>query len=125
MKQRRIERINSLLIEVVSEVINKDVKHPDVHELTSVAKADVSADLHYAKIYISVIGTDEDKKKTLAALESAAGFIAVNSSKKVVLHHFPQLTFKLDTSADEHMNIEKILEEIEEEKSSRSQNDED
>ena len=116
MKTRRQEKLNSLLKEVLSDVIRKSVRNPDVSTLTSVIEVDISKDLHHAKAYVSVIGTEAEKKKTLAALQSAAGFIAVLASKMVVMHHFPQLTFKLDTSADKLMRIDEILIEIEKNK---------
>jgi len=111
MKQRT-DRLNSLLKEVISEVIRRDVRNPHVNELVTVTRVDITKDLHYAKVYISVIGNEEAKKNTLNALESAAGFIAVNSSKKVVMRYFPTLTFKLDDAVDKHMRIESILNEI-------------
>lgn len=109
MKKRRLERLNSNLKEVISEVITKDVKDPGVNELITVTAVDISADLRHAKVFISIIAPQEEKEKTIQALETAAGFIAVHASKKVVMRYFPQLTFRLDTSVDEHMHIEEIL----------------
>jgi len=118
---RRTDRLNSLLKEVITEVIRKDVKNPQVCELSTITRVDISRDLHHAKVYVSIIGTDEQKILTLEALESAAGFIAVKSSKKVVMHHFPELTFRLDNSVDKHIKIQKLLAEIQEERRSRSE----
>src|ERR1700720_1746150 len=98
MPKQRTDRLNSLLKEVISEVIRKDVRNPHVNELVTVTRVDITKDLHYAKVYISVIGDEQAKAETIAALTSAAGFIAVNSSKKVVMRYFPELTFKLDDS---------------------------
>ncbi len=86
---------------------------------------DISADLRHAKVFISIIAPQEEKEKTIQALETAAGFIAVHASKKVVMRYFPQLTFRLDTSVDEHMHIEEILKEIHEEETSRKVNNDD
>ncbi len=86
-------------------------------------RVDVSKDLRHAKVYISVIGTDLEKKHTLDALQSAAGFIAITSSKKVVLRFFPALRFVLDDSVDKHMRIEELLKEIHTEEKSRQKND--
>lgn len=119
MKHQRLERLGSLMTEVISEVISQEVRNPNVAHFVSVTRVEVTADLHYAKVYISVIGTDEEKKKTIEALQQAAGFIAISASKKMVIRYFPALTFKLDTSVDEHLKIEKILEEIEKERQSR------
>lgn len=112
MAIQRTDRLNSLLKEVISEVIRREVRNPHVNELLTVTRVDITKDLHYAKVYISVIGSKEEKANTLNALQSAAGFIAVNSSKKVTMRYFPALTFKLDDAVDKHMRIEELLGEI-------------
>jgi ribosome-binding factor A len=121
VKKNRLARVNSLLREVISEVIQKEVKNPHVTTFVSVTEVDTSADLHHAKVSISLLCSDEEKAKVLAALNSAAGFIAVNAAKKVQIRYFPTLTFKLDTSLEEHMRIQKILGEIEDERKSREE----
>lgn len=119
MKKNRLSRINSLLKEVLFEVIQKEVRNPHVNTFVTVTQVETSPDLHHAKVYISILGTDLEKEKVLAALQTAAGFIAVNAAKKVELRYFPNLTFKLDKSADDYMKIQKILTDIEKERLSR------
>ncbi len=120
MKPQRLSRVNSLLKEVIYEVIHEDVRNPHINTFVTVTKVETTSDLHHAKVYISMIATDAEKEKILHALESAAGFIAVQASKKVKLRYFPQITFRIDHSVDEHMRIEKILGEIEDKRKSRS-----
>lgn len=119
MKKQRIQRINSLLKEVIFDVIQKQVHNPHVTLFVSVTNVDTSEDLYHAKVYVSLIGTDPEKEKVLTALQSAAGFIAVNASKQVSLRHFPTLTFYLDRAAEDHFKIEKILFDIEKERLAR------
>lgn len=119
MAVKRTDRLNSLLKEVISEVIKRDVRNPHVTELVTVTRVQISKDLHYAKVFISVIGTEQEKAQTIDALQSAAGFIAVNASQKVVMRYFPELTFKLDDSVDKHMRIEELLGKITKERESR------
>ncbi len=120
MAAERTDRLNSLLKEVISEVIKRDVRNPHVTELVTITSVRISKDLHYAKVYVSVIGTEQDKKMTIDALNSASGFIAVNSSHKVTMRYFPNLTFILDDSVDKHMRIEELLHKISKEKESRN-----
>lgn len=124
MKKNRLARVNSLLKEVIFEVIQKEVRNPHVNTFVSVLSVDTSADLHHAKVSISIIGTDAEKAKVLEALQTAAGFIAVHASKKVQLRYFPNLIFKIDNSLDQHMKIQKILTDIEKERLSRPPHDE-
>jgi ribosome-binding factor A len=119
MKKNRLERVNSLLKEIIFEVIHREVKNPHVTTFITVTKVDTSADLHHAKVYVNLIATDAEKEKILEALQSAAGFIAVHSAKKAQLRYFPNLIFKLDTSLDEQLRIHKILTDIETERLAR------
>jgi ribosome-binding factor A len=121
--KRRTDRLNSLLKEVISEVIRKEVRNPHVAELVTVTRVQISKDLRYAKVYISIMGSEQQKTETMEALRSAAGFIAVHSSEKVVMRYFPDLTFILDDSIEKHMRVEQILSHISKERESRPQND--
>ncbi|BBI18326.1 MULTISPECIES: 30S ribosome-binding factor RbfA [unclassified Neochlamydia] len=119
MAKQRTDRLNSLLKEVISDVIRKDVRNPHVNELMTVTRVEITKDLHHAKVFVSVIGNQEEKDQTIHALETAAGFVAVTASKKVVMRYFPELHFKLDDSVDKHMRIEQLLEKISSERESR------
>ena len=119
MAIKRTDRLNSLLKEVISDIIRVHVRNPHVNELLTITSVDVTKDLHHAKVYVSVIGSEEQKAKTLDALQSAAGFIAVNASKQVVMRYFPALTFKLDNSVEKHARIEDLLGKIKEERNAR------
>lgn len=121
MAKKRTARLNSLLKEVISDVIRKDTRNPHINSLLTVTRVEITPDLHYAKVYVSVIGNESDKKQTIDALQNAAGFIAVTASKQVVMRYFPQLTFKLDDSVDQHMRIEKLLQEIGSERQAREE----
>ncbi len=119
MAKKRTARLNSLLKEVISDVIRKDARNPHINSLMTITHVEITSDLHYAKVFVSVIGTEAQKLETLDALNSAAGFIAVNASKQVVMRYFPQLTFKLDDSIDKQMRVEMLLQEIGKEQQSR------
>jgi len=120
MKNKRILRLNSLLREVISEVIHENVKNPNIApQFISVVSVDITKDLKNAKVLISVIGSQKEKTNTIEALNQAAKFISIQSAKKVVIKNFPSLKFELDTSLENLMKLEKILSEINEEKEKR------
>ncbi len=119
MVKNRIVRLNSLLREVISEVIHKDVRNPHVNKFVTVTSVDITSDLQHAKVYISIIGTPLEKEETIKALQSGAGFIAILSSKKVVMRYFPALTFKLDASVEQQIRIDSLLGKIKEEQDTR------
>ena len=114
MASRRILKINSLLKEVISEVIKLHVRNPNVSELLTITQVDTTQDLYHAKVYVSIIGSEDEKQKTIEALQTASGYIGMVSSKRVVLRHFPTLTFKLDASVEHQMRIDAILKQIHE-----------
>ena len=113
MKPRRIEKINSLLKEVLSEVILHDLKHRGVPELITVTNVDTSNDLTSAKVYVSLIDSNPQKKEAMITmLQKMASYIALLASKKITIRYFPVLTFKIDDSMDKYMKIDSILKKI-------------
>jgi len=119
MKKQRLDRVNSLLKEVISEAIHKDVSNPHVTSFVTVTRVETSADLHRAKVFVSILAPANEKEKILSALQISSGFIAVTASKKVQLRYFPHLIFILDTAIDKYMKIENILQKVEKERLSR------
>lgn len=120
MKPRRTDRLNSLLKEVLSEVIHRDVKNPHLPHWITVTQVEITRDLRHAKVFVSVMGDQAAKQLALTTLKSAAGFIAVAASKKMVIRYFPALTFKLDESVDRQIRLETVLHEIHEEQETRA-----
>ncbi len=115
----RIDRLNSLLKEVIAEVVMREVRNPKVNTLVTIKKVEITRDLHHAKVYISLLGSDSEKQNTLKALQSAAGFISTQAAKKVTMRYFPQLTFHLDDTLDDEIRIHTLLEQIHDEQSKR------
>ncbi len=124
MAKKRVERLNSLLQEVLSDVIRKDVRDPRVAPIVSITRVSITADLQHAKVFISVIGTPKQKEDTVEALQSAAGFIALTASKQVVMRYFPELSFKLDDSVEEQIRLDALLHKIHEEQKTRQKDPE-
>jgi ribosome-binding factor A len=117
---KRVLRLNSLLKEVLSDVISKSIKDPRAAKFITITEVDISKDLRHAKVNISIIGTDQEKAQTIEILQSASRYIAAQAAKEVILRYFPELTFKLDTSADKFARIDTLLSQIDDERKSRS-----
>lgn len=112
MPKERVDRLNSLLREVLSEVIRRDFQNRDIPELITIMHVEITRDLHYAKVFVSVIGDEKIKKHAITRLQALSASIGVVASKKVVMRYFPALTFILDDGIDKHMRIEELLKEI-------------
>ncbi len=117
---KRTDRLNSLLKQVISEVVRKEVRNPHISTLLTITRVDITRDLHRAKVYVSLIGSEQERKKTVSELQKASGFISLMAAKKVVMRYFPYLTFILDTTVDKQMHIASLLKKIDEEKQSRN-----
>ncbi len=112
MDKRRLDRVNSLLLEVLSDVIAKEVKDPHLPGLITVTQVKTSPDLQYAKVYVSVIGDAQHKREAIKVLKRASGFIATRAAKEVQLRYFPSLSFFIDDTLDHQIHIEEILKQI-------------
>jgi len=111
---KRLNRLNSLLKEVISEVIHREVRDPRLHPLATITNVSISPDLKQARVYVSVLGTEEQRESTLKALRTASGFIALCASQKITIRFFPMLSFRLDTTVDEQMRVDALLTKIKE-----------
>lgn len=114
MAFNRVERIREEIKRELSSVI-RTIKDPRMSAMTSIVAADVTKDLKYAKIYVSVLGTDEEKKDTMEALKSATGYIKREIGSRLDLRCVPHPTFVLDNSIDYGMHINDLLHKIKKE----------
>ena len=104
--------INSEVMKTVSEIIRGEVKDPRDAPMTSVTDAEVTTDLKYATIYVSVLGDDEQSKKTLLGLKSSSGFIRKELARRLNLRNTPELRFVLDESLAYGMKMDKLIDEV-------------
>ena len=91
-------RINSEVQREMSSIIREDLKDPRIHPMTSVMAVEVTPDLKFAKIFVSVLGNDQEKEKTMEGLKKSASFARHQLAKRMNLRNTPELTFVLDTS---------------------------
>ena len=110
----RIVRISEEIKRALANILRDDIKDPRMPSFVTVMRVDVTRDLKYAKAYISVMGSDEDKKNCLAALKSATGHIRREIGRRVIIRAIPEITFIIDDSVDYGFKIDKLLNEIKE-----------
>jgi ribosome-binding factor A len=113
MSARRVLRLNSLLKEVISEVLRKDLHHViDSGDLLTITSVEITADLSYAKVFISLIGDMKAKERMVFDLNRISGQIAHIAMKKVRMRLFPKLSFFLDEGLEKQMRICDVLAEV-------------
>ncbi len=108
---RRQDRVGALIQRELSEIIQRSVKDPRVAFCT-VTQAEVSPDLKYVDVKVSVIGDEAQKDKTLAGLKSAAGFLRREIGNRLTLRYSPELRFAIDESADYLFKIDGLLKSV-------------
>ena len=103
-------RINGEVMKELSLIIRQEIKDPRIHMMTSVTSVEVAPDLKTCKAYISVMGSDEEKKDTIAGLRSAEGYVRRQLAKRLNLRNTPEIQFVLDQSIEYgvHMSLSLI-----------------
>ncbi|MCR5798149.1 30S ribosome-binding factor RbfA [Eubacterium xylanophilum] len=104
-------RINSEVQREISQIIREEIKDPRVNPLTSVVAAEVTTDLKYAKIYVSVFGDEEAKAKTMEGLNKSASFARGQLARRMNLRNTPELKFILDESIEYGVMMSKKIDE--------------
>jgi len=105
-------RVNDEILKETANIIRSELKDPRLSSMTSVTKVDTSSDLKYCKIYVSIMGDEEQKKGALEGLKNANGFIRRLIAERINLRNTPELKFILDDSMEYSMKINKLLKDI-------------
>jgi ribosome-binding factor A len=108
---RRTERLNDQLREEISDLLQRELRDPRIGGLVSITEVDVAPDLSHAKVFVSVLGTPEEKASTLAALHAAAGFVRRELRRRLTIRRMPELTFLPDDSMERGARILSLLDE--------------
>ncbi|MBQ7199790.1 MAG: 30S ribosome-binding factor RbfA [Eubacterium sp.] len=105
-------RINGEVQKEMSIIIRDELKDPRIAPMTSVTDAEVTTDLKYAKIYVSVFGDADTKEKTLQGLRSSASYARHLLAKRLNLRNTPELEYKLDESMEYGAAMSKRIDEV-------------
>jgi len=105
----RINRVSEEIKKEISSIIRNELKDPRLSTLISITGANVTKDLKYAKVYVSVLGDENEKKDSLTALKSAAGFIRREIGHRINMRYTPEILFELDTSIEHGAYINKLI----------------
>jgi ribosome-binding factor A len=108
MQGKRLERVNQLIKEEISAVLQRQIKDPRLGFVT-VTEVDTTADLKLARVYVSVLGPEDQWAKSFKALESARGFVWNWLRKHLDLRVTPQLAFRPDRSMEHAAHIQSLL----------------
>ena len=114
MVKHRSGRINEEIKREISDIIQNNIRDPRLSAMVSVTRVDVTKDLRYAKVFISIFGNENSKLESLNALKSSSGFIRREIGQRINLRYTPEILIELDNAIEHGMHINALLQEIKE-----------
>lgn len=112
MNEKRVNRISEEVKKIISELLYNGLKDPRISPMTSITRVEVTRDLRYAKIYVSILGNKEEKENSIEGLNSAKGFIRKEIGNKIDIRYIPEPIFILDESIEEGIRMSKLIEDV-------------
>ncbi|PYO56690.1 MAG: 30S ribosome-binding factor RbfA [Candidatus Rokuibacteriota bacterium] len=111
MQGKRLERVNQLIKEEISMLLQRELKDPRLGFVT-VTEVDVTTDLKHAKVYVSVLGSEEQWASSFQALQSARGFVWNWLRRHLDLRATPEIAFRPDRSMEHAAHIQALLADL-------------
>ncbi len=110
---RRTERVNDLLREQLSELIQREVKDPRVTQrLVSITEVQVSPDLRHATVYVSHLGDAGEREEVLRGLGAAAHFLHAELMHRLKMRNVPELLFRFDPSIERGARLASLISDV-------------
>lgn len=109
--KRRPARLGNQIREEIGLMLQREVKDPRIGFVT-VMEVALTADLKMARVYVSILGTAEERKTSLAGLNQAAGYIRFELGRRLRLRYNPELHFFLDDSLERQQRLQELFEQI-------------
>lgn len=111
MPKIRVDRVGEQIKKELGQLFQTVLHDPRIGFIT-VTGVRMTTDLSQAKVYISILGNDEQKAQSLLSIERAKGFIRTEIGRRIRFRHVPELLFSLDTSIDYGSRIEAVLKDL-------------
>lgn len=111
---RRIDRINGLLRQEISQVLAQEIKDPRLEGVISITQVRTSDDLRNARVSLSVMGDKNTQESALEGIRSAAAFLRRELKERLTLHYVPFLSFHLDDSIENADRVLQVMDHIQE-----------
>jgi ribosome-binding factor A len=111
MARKRIARVNEQIRRELTSLLQRDVRDPRIGMITITA-VETSPDLYHAKVFFSVMGSDEDRDSATEGLRAAAGFLRTEIGRRMHIRRAPELHFTYDDTLQHAMHIERLLREV-------------
>lgn len=108
---RRPQQVGEAIQRELSDLLLRELKDPRLGFVT-IMDADVSPDLKHARIFVSILGSDEEQQASMAALDSARGWLRRELGQRLSLRYIPELQFRADKTEETADRINRLLNEV-------------
>lgn len=109
---RRLQRLNVLLRQEISELIRRELRDPRLAEIVSLTRVSTSPDLRAATVYVSIMGGDDEKRATMDALTRAAPFLRRQLLGRLTIRRTPDIHFALDETMEEAAHVLELMKDL-------------
>lgn len=109
---RRVERLNKVIKQEISDLLEREIDDPRLNNLISVTEVSISPDLKYARVFVSVLGNEKDKTDMLTGFNAASGFLRRKLSSRLRLKCAPCINFYCDNSIERGARISNLFEQV-------------
>lgn len=114
MAKYRGDKINEEIRKEISDIIQNHIKDPRLTAMVSVTKVDVTKDLRYAKVFVSIFGNEEAKSSSFNVLKNSSGFIRHELGRRINLRYTPEIIVEIDASIEYGMHIDALIQHLKE-----------
>ena len=119
---RRVERVASLIRREISELIVNGIRDERLHHgMVSVTNVEVAGDLQHCRIFVSVLGSDDDRSQVMAGLRAATPFVKGELARRLKLRRTPEVVFQLDRGLEQGTSVLELLGRLEEQRQERGE----
>ncbi|MCR4418940.1 MAG: 30S ribosome-binding factor RbfA [Clostridia bacterium] len=122
MARQRVQRVAEQIKKEIASILKHEMKDPRLG-FVSVTDVELSPDLHYAKVYVSVLGDDQAQRESLEVLNKATGFVRREIGERLSLRFVPELAFRFDPSIQRGARIAELLHQLRREQGETSGTD--
>ncbi len=120
-KSRRVEKFSALIRKEISELLIYEIRDERVNQsMITITEVEVSSDLQYCKIFVSLFGEEKTKSDVINGLEAAKGFLRGELARRLQMRRAPELVFKLDNAMAKGITVLSLLSKLEEERKTKN-----
>ncbi len=119
---RRVEKVSAFIRREMSELLMNEVRDERLQQtMITITEVEVSGDLQYCKIFVSLFGRETEKADVLSALEAATGFFKGELTRRLKMRRAPEIVFKLDRGMEKAASVMEVLSKLEDERKTKDQ----